>query len=356
MSDDRAHAAHQSMGPGHEFDAIRDLIARWGDLAVGIGDDTAILASRAAVSQVVTVDACVENVHFRRPWLSAREIGARAITAAVSDVAAMGALPTAILLAFIVPDAWRAELASVADGIGDVVRANGARIVGGNLSRGDTFSITTTVLGEMGNVSPSSLARSPVTRRGALAGDLLLVSGRLGGPADAIAAWSSGTTPSVWARDRFAAPVARLAEGRALADAGAHAMLDISDGLLADARHLAAASGVTLRIDASALPRGPGISAETALASGEEYELLAALSRADARTLLESWPAQFQTPLTVIGEVLEDATASNVQPQSDAGQPVQIDRMLVTISPSGIVTTDLSKRVEFEPGHDHFSR
>ncbi len=325
---------HQAMGPGAEFDTIRLLMARWGDLAVDIGDDAAVLGLRATPPAgegtddrrlVVSTDAFVENAHFRAGWISPTEIGARAIAAALSDLAAMGAQADAVLLAFSVPDSWRGPLGEVADGVARVLRPTGARIVGGNLTRGAAFGITTTVIGS---------THAPISRGGARPGDILLLTGTLGGPGAAISAWDAGQEPTAWARSRFAGPLPRLAEGAHLAQSGVHAMLDISDGLAADARHLAAASGVRLRIDAERVPVGEGIRPVAALASGEEYELLAAASPEVARRLLASWSQWTDVPLTPIGEVLE----------ADVTGPVDI---------AGLAARD--RIVEFVHGHDHFS-
>jgi thiamine-monophosphate kinase len=322
------------MGPGREFDAIRMLMDRWGDLAVDLGDDAAVLTLEGTERvQVVSTDACVDGVHFRREWIGSADIGARAAAAALSDLAAMGARADAVLLAFIVPDDWRAELGSIADGIGEVVRASGARIVGGNLSRGATFAITTTVIGS---------TTKPIPRSGAIAGDVLVVTGVLGGPGAATNAWYAGGTPSAWARTRFARPVPRLAEGIALAEAGARAMMDISDGLVADARHLASASGVHVSIDALRVPRGPDVDVRTALSSGEEYELLAAFPPAVAARLVTEWPARFAVPLTIVGHLATAESASDVD---------------ILNAPAGLkISGNHSGRVEFDAGHDHFSR
>jgi thiamine-monophosphate kinase len=206
---DATFRAHQVMGPGVEFDTIRMLLSRWGDLAVDIGDDAAVLPRIASGHRVVSTDACVEDVHFRRAWLTPYEVGHRAAAAALSDLAAMGARAECVLVAFVVPPAWEADLAQVADGIGSQVRAAGARIVGGNLSRGGTFAITLTVIG---------VAERVVSRAGAAVGDLVLVTGTLGGPGAALRAWERGGAPEAWARSRFAAPTARLAAGQALAN------------------------------------------------------------------------------------------------------------------------------------------
>ncbi|QJR35430.1 thiamine-phosphate kinase [Gemmatimonas groenlandica] len=292
---------HQAMREGAEFDTIRALMARWGDLAVDIGDDAAVLAPSPHGTRVVSVDACVEDVHFRRAWISAREVGVRAAVAALSDLAAMGARAEYVLIAFVIPDAWREELSEVADGMGAVIREAGARIVGGNLSQGAVFSITTTVVG---------CAQRAVSRSGARAGDLVVVTGLLGGPGAAIQAWDAGESPTAWSRGRFAAPAPRWAEGEALALAGASAMIDISDGLAGDARHVAAASGVRLDLDASRVPAGPGIAAAVAMQSGEEYELLACIPEEAYKKLAMDWAAISIGPLTVVGVVRDGADAS----------------------------------------------
>ncbi len=328
--DDRPH---QAMGPGAEFDTIRLLMARWGDLAVDIGDDAAVLAPVGDRRIVVSTDACIEGAHFRRRWLSPFEIGVRAAAAAISDIAAMGARADAILLALVVPDDWCGALVDIADGIAHVVRASSARIVGGNLSRGDVLGITTTVIGS---------TTRPISRRGARPGDVLVVTGTLGGPGSAVAAWEAGQSPESWARGRFASPVPRLAEGAALADAGAHAMLDLSDGLVADARHLAAASGVRLIIDAARIPVGDGIGRDAALRSGEEYELLAALAPDAAASLLRSWRERFRVPLTMIGRVGEADPSGTV--------------VVNGLTDGAAIENSGTARVEFISGHDHFSQ
>lgn len=296
---------HQAMGEGREFDTIRMLMARWGDLAADIGDDAAVLGAVAVGTRVVSTDACVEGVHFRREWLRPFDVGVRAAAAALSDLAAMGAVAEYVLVALVVPEDWRASLAEVADGIGQQVRRAGAHIVGGNLSRGAAFGITLTVIGN---------ATRAVSRAGAQVGDLVVVTGLLGGPGAALAAWESGGVPSGWARERFMHPSPRLTEGALLAASGATAMLDISDGLAADARHIEAASGVTLAIDVKRLPLGDGIGAEQALRSGEEYELLATIAPSAYEPLRARWAGLTDLALTVIGTVEPAAGEPDVVP------------------------------------------
>lgn len=325
------------MGPGHEFDTIRMLMQRWGDLAVDIGDDAAVLPNTGDTvrdrTRVVSTDACVEGAHFLRDWISPFDVGVRSAAAALSDIAAMGAWADAVLVAFMVPEHWRPLLGDVADGIARVVRAAGARIIGGNLSRSDVFAVTTTAIGS---------AKRVVSRRGAIPGDVLVVTGTLGGPGAATRAWYAGQTPSPWASARFADPSPRLDEGAALAAAGARAMLDISDGLFADARHLAVASAIRLRIDAGRVPVGPDISIEAALASGEEYELLAALPQVVAQRVLTEWSSRFSVPLTAIGTVVAIEPGGAVDVVVDDGAPDS--------------DSNTPRRVEFDSGHDHFSR
>jgi thiamine-monophosphate kinase len=307
MSDDPPLAGptrfrpHQALGTGREFDTIRALMARWGDLVADIGDDAAVLPPVRGV-HVISTDACVEDVHFRRSWITPREIGVRAAAAALSDLAAMGATAGQVLVAFVVPEPWQDALLDIADGLAEPIRAAGARIVGGNLSRGATLGITLTVIGE---------ALTPVPRSGARLGDLVVVTGRLGGPGSATTDWEAGRQPSPWARARFAAPVPRLREGRLLALGGVTAMLDISDGLAADARHLGAASGCTVALDAASIPCGPGVAPAAALVSGEEYELLATIPEAAWALLSARWADETDVPLTVIGRVQPASAAAS---------------------------------------------
>jgi thiamine-monophosphate kinase len=286
-------ATHLGMGEGAEFDAIRRLLAVWGTRATGIGDDAAILDIPPGQRLVVSTDASVQNVHFRREWLSAEEIGGRAAAAALSDIAAMAASPLGMLLALAVPDDWRSELEALARGVGRIASAAGGPILGGNISKASELSLTLTVLGS---------ASRPLERRGAVAGDDIYVTGQLGGPGAALRSWLGGGTPSPEHRARFASPAPRLREARWLADRGAHAAIDISDGLLADGGHLAVASGVSIVIDENNVPRLPGVSVEEALTSGEEYELLVAMPHG-AIDVIE-FEREFALKITVIGTAI----------------------------------------------------
>lgn len=282
---------HLQLGPGREFDIIRDLLHRWGSRASGIGDDAAVVDVPRGAKLVVSTDASVEGVHFRRDWLSADEIGYRATVAALSDIAAMAATPLGILVALTISERWRGDTGAIGEGIGRAVAEYGVPILGGNTSRGGGLSITLTVLGA---------AARPLGRDGARGGDGVYVTGRLGGPLQAVRAFQQGAAPTREARSRFAHPVPRIREALWLAARGAHAAIDISDGLAADLRHLAAASRVRLVIDVEKVPRFFGASTRDALSSGEEYELVVT---APAPIDCKAFETTFGEPLTRIGEV-----------------------------------------------------
>jgi thiamine-monophosphate kinase len=284
-----------AMGPGREFDLIRRLVRGWGERATGIGDDAAVLRVPPGSRLVATTDAAVDGVHFRRDWCAPEEIGYRATVAAMSDIAAMAALPLGVLVAMVLPDDALDAVEAMARGIGDAAAASDAPIVGGNLARGAELSITTTVLGH---------AERPLPRSGARPGQAIYVTGRFGGPAAAVAAWTAGEQPSAQARERYVHPAARIREARWLADRGATAAIDISDGLLADLGHLAHASGVALEVALDVLPVIAGVPIERAARGGDEYELaIAAPDDVDAGAFEET----FGIPLTRIAAVREGA-------------------------------------------------
>lgn len=285
---------HIALGPGGEFDIVRRMLDRWGEAARSIGDDAAILPAAAGGQRVVSTDTSVEDVHFRREWLGHAEIGYRATAAALSDLAAMAAEPEGIFLALTLAEMDVPRVDELADGIGECVRSAGTLILGGDVTRGAKLSLTVTVIGS---------ATVPLLRSGAVAGDRIYVTGRLGGSLRALRELRDRRLPVSVLRDRFAHPVPRLREARWLAERGAHAAIDISDGLIADARHLAVASGVEIHLRAEAVPAFPGATSEDALASGEEYELLVtAPGPLDAA----AFRAEFGLDLTEIGEARGD--------------------------------------------------
>jgi thiamine-monophosphate kinase len=244
------------------------MMERWGARAVGLGDDAAELRIARGDSLVVSVDSAVEDIHFKHDWLTPREIAYRAVTAALSDIAAMAAKPAGVLTAITLPEKWRGSLREIADGIAEAVDVGQTVILGGNLSDGPQLTIATTVLGS---------AFKPLRRNAAAPGQLVYVTGRLGGVAKALELLARGADSNGF-RERLARPVARIREARWLADRGATAMIDISDGLISDLRHLAAASGVGIEIDAERIPLFPGVDLRDGLTGGEEYELVVTTS------------------------------------------------------------------------------
>lgn len=300
---------HTPLGPGREFDVVRSLESRFGASATRIGDDAGWFVAPPGETMLVSTDVSIEEVHFRRDWLSAGEIGYRAATAALSDLAAMAAVPRAMVVALTMPPSWRADAEVLADGLAAAARAVNVPIVGGDLSDGPALSLAITVIGS---------ARRPLQRSGARAGDAVWVTGRLGGPLLALRDFESAVRPSDEARRRFAAPSARIVEAQWLAARGATSGIDISDGLGSDAGHVAAASNVRIVIEIERVPCFPGATPDDAIAGGEEYELLVtAPASLDAAGFADA----FRLPLTCIG-VVEEGAADVVMRRGGAEVPV----------------------------------
>ena len=280
------------LGEGREFDIIRALLSRWGPRALGIGDDAAMVHVPVGEQLVVSTDSSVEHIHFERAWLTPREIGYRATTAALSDLAAMAASPLGILLALGLPASWIDAAGELGDGVGDAIDAAQTLVRGGDITGASDLTIGVTVLGS---------TAVPLRRNGARIGDTVYVTGSLGGPGAALAAWQRGETPDAAARARFAHPVARIGEAIWLAHGGARAAIDISDGLLADAGHLAAASGVRVQIDLDRLPVHEGVTAHDAAISGEEYELIVCAPALNT----SAFERANRLSITAIGRIME---------------------------------------------------
>ena len=242
------------------------------------GNDTA-LVKLGGTTVALSADVSVEGVHFRREWLALEEIGWRAAAGALSDLAAAAAEVVGVLAALTIPaDEPVGTFVSLMEGVGAASDAVGGKVLGGDLSRGEAIALALTVLGT---------AERPLTRAGGRPGDGVWVTGELGGARAALTAWLAGREPDTGARVRFARPEPRIAWGRRLAAQGAHAMLDVSDGLAGDAGHLAAASRLAVRIELERVPCHPAVRREAAAAGeppaifaakgGEDYELLVAL-------------------------------------------------------------------------------
>lgn len=255
-----------------------ELDAGPGGLVIGIGDDAAVF-DFGNQPTVITVDTQVESVHFRRDLIPCRDLGQRAVTAATSDVWAMGSMPSASTVALTLPaDLSEHDFHELIEGVASAARATGARVIGGNLSRGEALTVTTTVFG-------LPIGR-PITRAGARPGDSVYVTGTLGSAALGFAILDTRRMDLEHAEsfiERWRRPPINGRAAKTLS-AIATAAVDVSDGCLQDLQHLCAASGVGATLHASALPTAPGHSSaakalgldptELALAGGEDYELL----------------------------------------------------------------------------------
>jgi len=233
-----------------EFALIERIIARLGgapdEVLVGPGDDAAVVCVDDG-RVVASTDVLVDGVHFRRDWSSACDVGHRAAAANLADVAAMGAAPTALLVGLGVPGDLDVEwVDGLADGLRDECRAIGAGVVGGDIVRSPTITVSVTALGSLEG-------RPPLLRGGARPGDVVVVAGRLGFAAAGLALLQAGRSQHPLA-DAHRRPVVPYAAALRLAEVGATAMIDVSDGLVADLGHVADSSGVCIELARDDLP------------------------------------------------------------------------------------------------------
>ena len=284
---------------------------------MGPGDDAALVDSDSGF-EILTADLLVEGVHFRADTTSPRDLGYKALTVNISDVAAMGGRPRYALVALAIPPhveiPWVVELYG---GLRDAAGRYGMAVVGGDLSRAAETVISVAVTGEVAR-------NRAVTRAGARPGDRLVLTGALGAAAGGlrlseadprVASESLGTD---WGRsllEALARPVARVDEGETLAAAGATAMMDVSDGLAVDLARLCRESEVGAKIEVSRIPVADGVheigevlavdTLELALEGGEDYELLATLAPEAVDRVASRVTERFGTPLTDIGEIVD---------------------------------------------------
>ena len=276
--------ADETLGSLGEGAVLRRIFPRLPDAAsalLGPGDDAAVVAAPDG-RFVVTTDTLVHGPDFRLAWSSAVQLGWKAAASNLADVAAMGARPTALVVALVAPASTPARwLEEFADGLREACGelAPGCGVVGGDLSVSDTLTVAVTAFGDLEG-------RAPVLRSGARAGDVVAVSGDLGLAGEGIALLfaravdaeghpdaelAAALRPEFDAvLDAQLAPSPPIGDGVRAALAGATAMLDVSDGLALDARRIAEASGVVVDLDSVA------VGSRTALTGGEDHALLAA--------------------------------------------------------------------------------
>ncbi len=297
----------------------------------GSGDDAAVVRARPVC--VTSVDAMVEGVHFRLGdgWATAGEVGHRALAGALSDLAAMGADPGEAYLALGLPAGFAEERAlELVRGANALAARTGTAIAGGDVVRAPALTVSVTAVGW------ADSADALVGRDGARAGDLVGVTGSLGAAGAALAVMEGRAADTAAARAAVAAaraPMPRLAEGSALAAAGVHAMIDLSDGLASDAVHIGRAGGVELRVELAALPLHEGVAEvcaelgvapwRLAAAGGEDYELCFCAAPED-RARVEAAVAELgAVRVSWVGEVRAGAPGASFS--DERGDAVRIE-------------------------------
>ena len=297
-------------------------------LRIGLGDDAAAWERPAGVD-VLTSDVMVEGVHFDLASTGWRDLGWKSIAVNLSDVAAMGCLPVCAVVGLGLPGGLREnDLVEMYEGMLDACERYGCALVGGDVVRSPTFFVSVAVTGAAQADGPA--ARPLLARAGARAGDLVAVTGHVGSSAAGLRMMAEGRDlddeTAAHLRDAHLRPEPRLAEGAALVRHGAHAAIDLSDGLLDDLGKLCRASGVGAVIRVDCLPADdflrsayPDDWASLALAGGEDYELLVAATV----DTLERVGREGVAPLSIIGEIVPGDAGVRVVDEN--GEPVTVD-------------------------------
>lgn len=255
-----------------------------------MGDDAAVLAD----GLLMATDLLAQGVHFDLAWCSGEDVGWKALAVNCSDVAAMGGVPTAAVVALAVPGVpGLAE--SVMEGLAEAAVAFGCPLVGGDTSAAPLLVVSVAVVGR---AAPAGAVR----RCGARPGDQVFVTGALGAAASALRVLQSGGTPPASSLARLRRPDPRLAEGLAAGGGGASSMIDVSDGLARDLSHLCQESGVGMRLWGRRIPLAPGASLEQALRGGDDYEL--AFTAPEPAVVVRSFDRRGLPPPLSIGEVV----------------------------------------------------
>ncbi len=284
---------------------------------VGSGDDAAVTLPGGATA--TSVDALVDGVHFRRGQATLAQIGRKALATALSDLAAMGAEAGEAYVVLGAPENLSEdECLELVDGIVTLAAETGTTLAGGDVTRAPALTLAVTVVGH------AASAELLIGRSGARPGDVLALTGEIGGAAAGLLLLErpelgAGISTETAARLRLRQlePAPRLQAGRALVAAGARAMIDLSDGLGGDAAHLAASSSGGIRIDAASLPIADGVAAvaaaggldplRLAASGGEDYELLAALEPDSLAKAVAGVTGTGEARLTPVGEVVAGA-------------------------------------------------
>ena len=277
--------------------------ASWQQVLIGIGDDAAAWKSNNPI-QLATTDTLVQDTHFDLSITGWEELGWKAIAVNLSDIAAMGGIPSYALVSLALPGELETDcIASLYRGMAGVANEFGVALVGGNIASADKTMITATVLGSLEDTSA-------LTRSAASPGDQLGVTGYPGLAAAGLKMLKQNlhfdTETSRLLRQAHLRPTPRVKEGQILSQQGVRAAIDVSDGLLADLAHICEASQVSATVKETLVPIHPALKANfktdcrrLALAGGEDYELLFAAS---SEVITQAKKA-ISCPITVIGEV-----------------------------------------------------
>jgi len=293
-------AAEKTLADAGEFGLIAELVALFPQgehVLVGPGDDAALLRIKQG-HVVVSSDLMVEGRHFRRDWVSGYDVGRRAAAQNLSDINAMGgrahSLTVGLAAPADLPVSWALDLAR---GFAEECALVGASVVGGDLTRASEVVIAVTVIG--------AVAQAPVLRSGARPGDVLAIAGRQGWAAGGLAVLGRGFRSPRVLVEAYRRPEPPYAAGAAAAAAGATAMIDISDGLLAEAGHVAAASGVAIDVHAARLEVPEPLHAVAAATGADPVSFV--LAGGDDHALLATFPAAAALPdgFRAIGVVSE---------------------------------------------------
>lgn len=264
-------------------------------VTVGPGDDAAVLTA-ADGHVAVSTDMLIEGRHFRLDWSTPHDVGRKAIAQNAADIEAMGAAATGFVVGFGAPADTPAEMAfALSDGLWDEARTVGAGVVGGDLVTAPLWVVSVTVLGDLAG-------RPPVRRSGARAGDTVAVAGTLGRSAAGYALWHAGLQRDEALRRAHLVPTPPYGQGRVAADAGATAMTDVSDGLLADLGHIAAASGCVIDVSRAAL-RDDHAAVAAAAAATDTDPWGFVLGGGEDHALVATFPAEPPAEWRVIGRV-----------------------------------------------------